>query len=139
FRYTAIISRIKFSTRTIVFLNLLLLFFVSLEPYLFNLLKTPSMSNNLLNTSSSLYAFDMGAIMFILGILTYIVIKQKAISIMKHYVQLVIANITIAAVFFISILPFFWNVYIFGIASRFLIWILCFPLTYIIFRISNSR
>lgn len=138
FRYTAIISRIKFSTRSIVFLNLLLLFFVTLEPYLFNIMKS-SISYGLLNTVSSLYAFDMGAIMLILAILTYIVIIQKAISKLNHYIQLVIANIIISIVFFISMLPFFWNIVLFGLEARFLIWILCFPLTYLMFRISNSR
>ena len=138
FRYTAIISRIKFSTRAIVFLNLLLLFFVSLEPYLFNIMKS-TISNLLLNTISSLFAFDMGTIMLILAILTFIVIKQKAISKLNHYIQLVIANVVVAAVFFVSTLPLFWNIIIFGLEARFFVWIFSFPLTYLIFRISSSR
>ncbi|MEM0201070.1 MAG: TMEM175 family protein [Candidatus Micrarchaeaceae archaeon] len=138
FRYTAIISRIKFSTRSIVFLNLLLLFFVTLEPYLFNIMKS-SISMLLLNTVSSLFAFDMGAIMLILAVLTFIVIKQKAISRLNHYIQLVTANVIVAIIFFISMLPYFWNTLIFGLEARFFVWIFCFPLTYLILRISKSR
>ncbi len=138
FRYTAIISRIRFSTRSIVFLNLLLLFFVTLEPYLFNIMKS-SISYALLDTISSLFAFDMGAIMLTLAVLTFIVIKQKAISRLNHYIQLVLANVVVAIIFFVSMLPFFWNIILFGLEARFFVWIFSFPLTYLIFRISNSR
>ncbi len=140
FRYTLIESALKFSTRSIILLNILLLFFVSIEPYLFNILKSPISSDAIINISSSIYAFDMGSIMIILGILTYIVIKQKVITKkLNHYKQQILANFIIGVIFFISILPFFWSFEVYGIKGRFFIWLVSFPIIYIIFRISNNR
>ncbi len=140
FRYTFIESALKFTTRSIMILNIILLFFVSIEPYLFNILKSPSINDAIFNTSSAIYAFDMGSIMIILGILTYIVIKQKVITKkLNHYKQQILASFIIGAIFFISILPFFWSFEIYNIKGRFFIWLVSFPIIYIIFRISNTR
>lgn len=54
-------------------LNLVLLFCVSLEPYLLNQIDTNLMEqvSSLLDYSSFLYAIDMAAMMFILAVLTH--------------------------------------------------------------------
>jgi uncharacterized membrane protein len=78
-RYTRIMSALPVETKTTILLNIVLLFAVSLEPYIFNTLRltsgvpasTPVTSLvPLFETASSSYGVDLGAMMFIMGVFT---------------------------------------------------------------------
>jgi hypothetical protein len=57
-----------------VFLNIVLLFFVAIEPYLLN---TLSISASLFPLASTLYALDMSFLMGVSAVLCHILIKEK--------------------------------------------------------------
>ena len=62
-------------------LNIGMLFFVAIEPYLFNLLglETSSISQTYSSGgfASEAYAVDIGSIFLILGIMTYVLVKEQ--------------------------------------------------------------
>jgi uncharacterized membrane protein len=73
-RYTRIMSALPLESRRVVNLNILLLFCVSVEPFLFNLITrsplvnpTPSALAAFGDATSKLYALDLGAMFAILG------------------------------------------------------------------------
>lgn len=79
FRYTKIFELAKIDTDIMTRLNVMLLFFVAIEPYLFNLLRVST--NDTVGFTSSLFAVDMAAIMLILGgIYTFTLREYKASS-----------------------------------------------------------
>jgi len=69
-RYTRIMSVFPIETRRVNNLNVLLLFCVSIEPFLFNLVRNmPAVTdpNAFADATSALYALDLGAMFAILG------------------------------------------------------------------------
>jgi len=73
-RYTRIMSTLPVETATTMLLNVVLLFTVSLEPYIFNILRSANALSaptiSLFETASSSYGVDLGAMMFIMGVFT---------------------------------------------------------------------
>jgi len=73
-RYTRIMSTLPVETPTTMVLNIVLLFTVSLEPYIFNILRSENLPNaptiSLFETASSSYGVDLAAMMFIMGVFT---------------------------------------------------------------------
>ncbi len=67
-RYTGIMSVLPVETATGTILNVIMLFCVSLEPYLFNLLNS---LNGYSGFSSAAYAVDLGTLFAILALLTH--------------------------------------------------------------------
>lgn len=84
FRYTRTMEFVRVETPLIMTLNVALLFFVSVEPYLFNLLLSPT--SPVQGTSgfdwwlfiSSLYATDLGSLFLILGVYDVVVLRTSA-------------------------------------------------------------
>ena len=66
-RYTRVMSVLPLETRRTILLNVVLLFAVSIEPFLFNILRSNT-SAALSDASSALYGLDLGAIMLVMGI-----------------------------------------------------------------------
>ena len=112
--------------------NLLLLFTVAVEPYLFYVLYQP-ISLSFLDFASSLYAIDGAAMMFILAGLGYIVMgveKRRKGSVQgsnpERFRQIVYAEVGSGAIFLFSSLPFTWIQDGLGSFLRFDLWYLVF-------------
>jgi len=60
-------------------LNMLLLFLVAIEPYLFNILiiQNSAVSMSLASEVSAFYALDIGAMNFVLAYFTYILTQEE--------------------------------------------------------------
>jgi uncharacterized membrane protein len=125
--YTRIMSNVRIETRREVELNILLLFLVSIEPFLFNELNSPIIPAQYV---SILYAVDLGGLFAIQALLANSILadKNRPEDLLRHYAAVRNGLIVGAAIFFISVLPFFWTLAI-PITSntiihlRFILWI----------------
>ena len=125
--YTRIMSNVRIETRREVELNILLLFLVSIEPFLFNELNSANLPTQYV---SILYALDLGGLFAIQALLANSILADKKMSeqVLRHYSAVRNGQIVGAAIFFISVLPFFWTLTIpitgkTSIPLRFIIWI----------------
>ena len=126
--YTNIMSVLPVEDSTVATLNLVLLFLVSIEPYLFYLNITFDLASHeiFLNYSSILYALDMTALMIILALFTDQLAREEsglvATNLIATYKR--VRNITFlsAALFAITILPVFWVIRVYGQPIRFYFW-----------------
>jgi len=117
-------------TGMVIAINIILLFLVSIEPYLYNLMigssNAPSLGQLYLGTTTSLFAGDMGSIMLILAYFSnQLTAEERKLipkELLRSYRLLTYSSIITAALFFVSILPVFWSLTIFGTQSRFLLW-----------------
>ena len=117
--YSWVTSMLPAETTTLVDLNVILLFFVSIEPYLFNELFVAS--GNLLGYVSSTYAVDLTAMFIILAFFLHELTREE-----KHLVSKTLIaqikfrrNVTILGgiVLAISIYPYFGNILVFTVAN----------------------
>jgi uncharacterized membrane protein len=125
--YTRIMSNVRIETRIEVQLNILLLFLVSIEPFLFNELNSSTIPAQYV---SILYALDLGGLFAIQALLANSILADKKMPehLLRHYTAVRNGQIVGAAIFFISILPFFWTLAIpitsnTSIPLRFMLWI----------------
>ena len=127
-RYTRIMSVLPIETGGMVGANLFLLFFVSIEPYLYNLIYSSYGSGATLEpgTATSLYALDMSAIFLVtayfLGELTKEERKLLPKRLLKSYRLQGYGSLAAAVLFLVSIFPAFWSLDILGIPTRFMLW-----------------
>ncbi len=134
-RYTSIVSVLPDSLkqkRPVFYLNVLLLFFVAIEPYLFNILHLSS-DAGLASFASSAYAIDIGAITLILWMLIQILVRDyrkthKDQVPTVSYSRIATGSLIMGVMFIISAIPIFWDLQIYGIPSRFIIWGVLIPL-----------
>jgi uncharacterized membrane protein len=139
-RYTKIMSVLPLESRGVVDFNILLLFLVSIEPFLFNLVnKPPAVSNpaGYENGVSSVYGLDLGMMFLILGIFTFILADEERNLIPKELVSQfrreAFGYLVGASCFFVSVLPFFYTLQVDGSGPiRYYIWLV--PLTSILTR-----
>jgi len=85
-RYTRIMSVLPVETRLTLLLNTLLLFTVTLEPYVYNILRsgyslTNTPSPSLFESASSLFGIDLGAMLLVMGVFTLALADEE-----KHLV-----------------------------------------------------
>ncbi len=108
YTYTRTMAELRIETSRLVELNILLLFLVSIEPFLFNQL---NYSSPLVENVSILYAFDLGGLFVIQAFLANHILsdKTKLESVLQTYKLRRNTMIMSAAIFFISTLPFFWS------------------------------
>jgi len=142
-RYTRIMSVLPLDSPGVVRLNIVLLFCVSVEPFLFNLVRNPPAAALLLNpsgfsdTTSTLFALDLGAMFVIMGGFTLTLADEERHLIPKEMVrQYRISGLgwfICGALFFISAIPVFYTTaigglgplrYYFWAAPLVLIWVL---------------
>jgi hypothetical protein len=141
--YTSIMSVLPVEDNTIVTLNLVLLFLVSIEPYLFYLNITFDLLTHevFLNTASILYALDMTGLMLILALFTHqlskeergLVPKELIITYRRHRNILFIS----AGLFAITVLPLFWTFKVMNQPLRFYFWFI--PLVLSLVRRVSER
>lgn len=140
FRYTKALELMNIGTRTEVNLNILILFLVVIQPYLFYLLHTSSFQ--LLNITSILYAFDLAGLLFVLYAFYRIGIKShKDLSkeIKDYYKPTMDALLISGIIIGISAPPIFWAISLFGVIKlRFVIWFISILLGPAMRRTSRS-
>jgi hypothetical protein len=126
--YTNIISILPVEDETTMILNILLLFLVSLEPYLFYLNITFDLLAHevLLDSASILYALDMTGLMLILALFTNQLAKEEKGLVPKESMAKFkrSRNILIisGALFAITTLPLFWTWKFQNFPIRFYFW-----------------
>jgi len=126
--YWNIMSLLPLEDRTIVTLNIGLLFLVSIEPYLFYLNITFDLLAHepLLNAASIGYALDMTGLMLILALFTQELAKEEKGLVPKEslarYKRVMQVLFISAALFAITILPLFWAIRVLGQPIRFFFW-----------------
>jgi uncharacterized membrane protein len=144
-RYTRIMSVFPLESRRVTNLNILLLFCVSIEPFLFNLItRTPTVTDPgaFQDATSALYALDLGAMFAILGGFTFTLADEQRKLIPKELTrQYRIEGVSMFAfglIFGISALPIFYAVKLeSGEAIRYFIWAI--PLVFIWIRRATHR
>jgi len=127
-----IMSKIDHGRPITIFLNIVLLFFVAIEPYLLNILNA---SPELFPLSSTLYAIDMAFLMGLSAALCHILIKENKAKLtaqqLRHFTIGRTNQFVCAGLFFLSIVPQFLEWTLAGMSVRVLIWFatLAFSLT----------
>jgi uncharacterized membrane protein len=131
--YSSILSVLPIETELLTNLNILLLFIVSIEPYLFNQLFIAR--GTLWNNISMLYAADLAVMFLVLAFFNHSLANEEKNLVPKNYLKTYRFNrnysIFIATVFATSILPVFEFTFVVSGATfplRVLIWLLALVL-----------
>ena len=110
-RYTETMSVLPIETSGTRTLNIFLLFLVALEPYLFNLIGSSSISQDV---ASIAYAIDIGSIYTILASFNNILTSEGRVLVQPDLVQKyrIVRNLQIgvAIIFAISIVPLYYDI-----------------------------
>jgi uncharacterized membrane protein len=130
-RYTGIMTDLPFDTSLMRNLNLVLLFLVSIEPYLFYLLfGTLGRHPTILLSSdftTAVYALDMAGLFSVLGVMTYLLAQeektQRVPELVRNFQFSANTQIIAAVLFFVSADGYFWRVAPLGIPLRFWLWV----------------
>jgi len=129
FRYTNIMSMLPVETSRTMFLNAVMLFLVSIEPYLLSLLVFGSFQASgvaVLIFTSEVYALDVAGLNFIMGLFTHqlTIEKRKLIKpeLVGQWRRLRNVEYSVAFLFVVSALPPFWSWQINGMPVRFYLW-----------------
>lgn len=127
-RYTVVMSAMPVETTLLVRLNMLLLFLVVVEPYLFNLMFTNIPSSPAGQAVSSFIAIDVGTMDLVLAYFTHALTDEERNLIPKELMWLFRASrntlLLGGAHLFFSDLPAWWTIVYMGIPVRVLIWFL---------------
>jgi uncharacterized membrane protein len=135
-RYTATMSVMPIETPWTIRLNMVLLFLVAIEPFLFNLLIIPpgGLGSALGDPVSQFYALDIGSMNLILAYFTHnLTIEEKNLiprDLIRRYKNVRNLTLVVAAIFVISVLPPFWMFLIATLPLRIILWITTFPLVW---------
>jgi uncharacterized membrane protein len=136
-RYTTTMSVMPVETATLVRLNMLLLFLVVVEPFLFNLmvLLPQGLANVLSPEISQYYALDIAGMNLILAYFTHILTLEEKNLIPKGMIHRfrVVRNVTllVSGIFLVSLVPTFWDVFLGSLPLRIVLWISTFPLIWV--------
>jgi len=132
-----------------LFLTLVLLFCVALEPYVFYMLMNNA-TQNLLSFTSVGYALDVGFMFVILGTLASFVLKQNEkleeeswgprlhASAVSAFRRMMIEEYAVAALFLVSAIPIFWVPTPIG-HVRFILWYLSFLVPLVSYKYWSSQ
>jgi uncharacterized membrane protein len=130
-RYTRMMSVLPLENRWTMALNTALLFAVSLEPFLFNVLQLDANLDK--GVASVFYASDLGVMMCIMGGFSSVIASEDRNLIPKDMIREfrieAITTFVAGALFFISLLPFFWAPGPNGLYWRFYLWIIPFGMS----------
>ncbi|HYB07907.1 MAG TPA: TMEM175 family protein [Nitrososphaerales archaeon] len=133
FRYSKIMSVLPVESSGIIWANMALLFLVSIEPYLFNLMTvsaySPALGQLDSGSTTTLYALDLGGLMLILAFFIHELTDEERRLIprelLKGYRLTMYTTILAGLLFLLSTLPIFWSVIIVSsptIPLRYLLW-----------------
>ena len=134
-RYTITMSVMPAETPGLVRLNMVLLFMVVIEPYLFNLLYIQGLGSPVGQQVSSYYAIDLAGMNLILAYFTHVLANEEKNLIPKGLIWRfkLTRDVLIAAslVFLYSGLPGWWTAFFLGFPDRIVIWFLALPITWL--------
>jgi len=133
FRYSKIMSVLPVESSGIIWANLLLLFLVSIEPYLFNLMTvsaySPAPGQLDSGSTTTLYALDLGGLMLILAFFIHeLTDEEKRLiprELLRGYKLTMYTTILAGFLFLLSTLPVFWGVIVVAsptIPIRYVLW-----------------
>jgi uncharacterized membrane protein len=149
--FSRTISVLLVEVPSALFLNLVLLFCVALEPYLFYLLMSGA-TQYLLSFTSIGYALDVGIMYVILATLASLVLKQERTGrigqrsklhpmVLKRFRHMMVSEYVVGALFLVSAVPVFWVPTQIG-HLRFVLWyssFLIFFASHMLARRSESK
>jgi uncharacterized membrane protein len=128
-RYTSIMAVLPVETGGVMTLNLVMLFLVSIEPYLLGLLISGSVQTSrvgVLSFASEAYALDVAGLTLIMGLFARELTDERRgltePELAKHYRFIRNTQYIGAACFAITALPPFWSLQILGTPARFAVW-----------------
>jgi len=129
--YTRVMSVLPLENRRTMILNVLLLFSVSIEPFLFNLLRSGNsaviVAPAIRDVASALYGFDLGIIMLVMGIFTLALADEEKKLVPKSMINELRTEATTwsiaAGIFLVSALPAFDRIFIRGTFLRTDLWL----------------
>lgn len=131
--YTRAMAALSVEAPFVLLTNLVLLFVVALEPYLFYALESVQTAN-LTDPASVAYASDLAGLFFMQGALAYLVVKQEKAGLVGRkrvhpddvatFRRLTRLDVVLGIVFVISTLPIFWVNTPIG-PLRFALWAAC--------------
>lgn len=134
-RYTSITSVVPIETTGMVRLNILLLFLVAIEPYLFYILTNTALSSPLGQDDSSYYALDIAGMNFVIGYFTHLttVEGKKLIpeSLVRKFRQSRNYILFAGLVFAFSAIPGIGAINVFGTSLRVFSWIATVPIIWL--------
>jgi len=126
--YTRIMSVLPLETRATIFLNILMLFLVVIEPYLFYLVTLFGHVYEylLVDYASVIYSLDMGGLMAILAFFNHeLSVEEKRLipqELLPRHKRARNVLFVSAGLFFLTALPQFWSWQIDGVPLRFYLW-----------------
>jgi hypothetical protein len=130
-RYTTIVSAVPVETAGMIRLNMLLLFFVAVEPYLFNLLTR----SNIAELVSTYYAVDIGGMNLVLAYFAHLLTVTKKNSLPPEEARRFRISrnvfIFVGLMFLVSASPGLWTPSVLGEPLRIIIWLLAFPIIWL--------
>jgi len=131
-RYTSTTSVMPVETTWMVRLNMILLFLVAIEPFLFDVLLAQGLGTAVGTAASEYYGLDIGGMNLILAYFTHLLASEEKNLIPHELVgsYRTIRNLLVlgAGVFLFSELPIFWTVMVAGLPVRIILWILTLPI-----------
>ena len=134
-RYTSITSVVPIETVTMVRLNVLLLFLVAIEPYLFYILTKSGLSVDPGLDASSFYALDIAGMNFIIAYFTHLTTIERKKLIPPDMIPRFRLSRTlllmVGLIFAVSAIPYFGTVTVIGQSLREVLWIATVPIIWI--------
>jgi uncharacterized membrane protein len=151
--YTRTMTVLPFENSWTFFLNIVLLFCVAIEPYLFYVLQSPCAIQSqctLLDFASSVYAVNGGAMMFILAGFSYMVVREEGRNPSRfssgfsstRFRRLILAQEICGLIFLASALPPFWvetNIGSYHSFLRIEMWYAIFAVFFIVLRFRSRQ
>jgi len=129
FRYTKIMSVLPMETGGTMVLNGIMLFLVSIEPYLLGVLTSGSFNGSnaaLQNFASQAYALDLGGLTLIMGLFAHELTTERrgqlTPELIGEYRRVRNTEYFVGAWFALSALPFFWSWEVLGTPARITLW-----------------
>ena len=141
-RYTTTTSVMPVETPVMIRLNMLLLFLVAIEPFLFDVLYFNRTSSDVWVLASLYYGLDIGAMNLILAYFTHVLTIEEKNLIPRellHRYRVARNFLLLAAAFFlVSDLPLFSSVTFLGVPLRVDMWVFSLPIIFLP-RLFSSR
>jgi hypothetical protein len=143
--YTATVTALPYEVRGTFLLNIMLLFCVAIEHYVFYV--QSEAQSSLFEFSSSVYALDVGAMLFILAGLVRILLSEEKKSSphalppdrLRRFRRSVISLTAGGVVFAVSALPFFWVPLPLGESLRFYMWYVAIVVLFVAPRVGRRQ
>jgi uncharacterized membrane protein len=124
--YSRLLLGVTLESPRILALNIVLLFTVAIEPFLFDLLQSSNLSFAFFAALSQAYAIDVGAMMGVLGLLAWVLVavgpSGSASVARQRYRQEALYKWTVAGLFFVSAAPIFVQAKVDGESVRVILW-----------------